>query len=259
MDTNRLKRLRLRVEVNDPLYGGLKKMKLRGKDLQDIPREVFTFTDLQVLDLSPEREACLLYKVPEVPGNIRLLVNLQVLMLDTNDLMALPDEICQLKTLQRLSLSNNQLTSLPSDFSQLTSLTSLHAANNKFTSFPTCLCSIVSLAFLDLSDNNITDIPAQISQLSNLQSLLMFVNQLTSLPEEICQLANLRCLWLGNNNIHRLPRNFASLKLLDWGRNAHTASTSIDGNPLQDPPVSVCKQGVKAIERYFKSTEEHDY
>lgn len=67
----------------------------------------------------------------EVPSDIGRLVNLKILMLDTNCLRDLPFEICQLQLLERISLSNNFLTELP-NISQLQKLRSLHLSNNKY-------------------------------------------------------------------------------------------------------------------------------
>lgn len=43
-----LKKLRLRIDTDDPQYPGWKKMKIRGKDLNDLPPEVFWLSELEV-------------------------------------------------------------------------------------------------------------------------------------------------------------------------------------------------------------------
>ena len=45
-----LKRLLLRVDGDDPIYPGSKKLKIRGKDLNDLPLEIFWISDLEVND-----------------------------------------------------------------------------------------------------------------------------------------------------------------------------------------------------------------
>jgi len=85
-----------------------------------------------MLDLSPTREACIDFHLNGVPADISNLVNLRVLMLDTNQLSELPREISQLQQLERLSISNNHLRSLPDSISSLQHLSALHAANNRF-------------------------------------------------------------------------------------------------------------------------------
>ena len=85
----------------------------------------------QILDLGPEREACIDFHLNRVPPQLGNLINLRVLMLDTNQLSELPPEISRLQHLQRLSVSNNHLRCLPETISNLKHLESVHAANNR--------------------------------------------------------------------------------------------------------------------------------
>ena len=107
-----------------------------GKDLDDLPNTIFQLKELQVLDLSPEREACIDFHMADLPPSIGNLVNLRVLMLDTNSLSYLPTEICLLENLQQLSLSNNFVKELPKEMEKLANLTSVHLSNNLFKVFP---------------------------------------------------------------------------------------------------------------------------
>lgn len=154
-----VRQLRMRITSDDPTYQGLKKIKMSGKELARLPANLFKLTELQVLDLSPEREACLFYHLTEIPSQICNLCNLTVLAIDTNRLTCLPDELGQLHSLERLAVSNNHLSHLPPSFSSLSSLQSLYCSNNKFDHLPTAVCQIKSLRFLDFSDNDITDLP----------------------------------------------------------------------------------------------------
>jgi len=47
-DQSILKKLRLRVDTDDPQFPALKKLKIRGKDLNDLPPEVFEINELEV-------------------------------------------------------------------------------------------------------------------------------------------------------------------------------------------------------------------
>lgn len=153
------RQLRMRITTEDPLYKGLKKLKLSGKELGKLPMNLFQLTELEVLDLSPEREACLFYHVAELPKHISNLCNLMVLAVDTNKLSSLPEELCQLANLQRLAISNNLLSYLPASFPSLSTLTSLCCANNKFEELPRSVCQLKGLTFLDFSGNSITRLP----------------------------------------------------------------------------------------------------
>jgi len=121
----------------------------------------------------------------------------------------------------------------------------------RFERFPDALRELASLRFLDLSDNSMYELPDSVSNLRSLECLLLAFNLLKRLPDSICYLANLRQLWLGNNRLRSLPRRFGQLRNLDWGR--HTSSSVIDGNPMERPPIDVCRRGVDAIAKYFGS------
>lgn len=43
-----LKKLRLRIDTDDALFPSLKKLKIRGKDLNDLPPELFEMGELEV-------------------------------------------------------------------------------------------------------------------------------------------------------------------------------------------------------------------
>ncbi len=259
VDQGKLHKLRLRMETDTVFYpgSGLRKLKIRGRDLMSVPRELFYLHELEVLDLSPTRETCLDNRLPDVPPSIGRLVNLKVLVLDTNELAEIPPEISLLKSLEKLSISNNHIQLFPDGFGALKNLKSLHAANNKLVAFPGSICELTNLRFLDLCDNLLTTIPDEIRKLKNMETLMLFINRLTSLPDSICELTQLKSLWIGQNNIKKLPRDFGNLDQLDWGQR-HTISTALDGNPLEDPHLEVCKRGPEKIAAYFGSQDTRD-
>ncbi|XP_054023524.1 uncharacterized protein LOC128897818 [Dryobates pubescens] len=236
---------------HDPKYEGKKKLKISGKELASLPRKVFGLNQLQVLEMSPERESCLRYQMDLLPQEISRLRNLTCLYVDSNNLKKIPAEIGTLSHLERLTLSNNSLSSLPPEMGALQRLHSLHLANNSLTELPTPLCQLKSLLFLDVSDNKIGTIPPSIRHLEKLETLLLLFNSLESLPEDICRLRNLHTLWLGNNRLQSLPARFGELVNLDWGCNY--CSCNFDGNPLENPPPEVCSRGPEEIRDYFLS------
>lgn len=247
-DTRALRRL---IETEDPVYRGLKKLKIRGRDLNVLPKSIFNIHELEVLELSPDREACLDFKLPELPPAIGKLINLKVLILDTNEMDALAAEVTMLVCLERLALSNNHLSSLPTGFKNLVNLKSLHLSNNEFADFPMDLCELENLEFLDMCDNMIQELPEQISKMTKLHTLLFCFNRLEKLPDSLCQMTELRCLWLGNNLLQSLPKNFGQLKNMDW--DWEYISSLLEGNPLVRPPIEVCRLGMRAIDRYLNS------
>uniref|UniRef100_A0A8D0DJC8 Disease resistance R13L4/SHOC-2-like LRR domain-containing protein n=1 Tax=Salvator merianae TaxID=96440 RepID=A0A8D0DJC8_SALMN len=226
-----------------------KKLKLEGKELVSVPFQLFSLEALQVLEMSPERESCLKYKMDLIPHEIGHLRNLTLLYLDSNNLKELPIELGSLTKLERLTLSNNHLTSLPEEIGGLQRLSSLHLANNHLKEFPKPVCQLRNLTFLDATDNRISTIPETICQLQKLETLLLLFNSLTQLPRGICSLKALRTLWLGHNKLKVLPSAFGQLAKLDWGSNY--CSCNFEGNPLEKPPLEVCSGGPVEIRQYF--------
>ncbi|XP_033125780.1 leucine-rich repeat-containing protein 1-like isoform X2 [Anneissia japonica] len=250
--TPRKSKLKLRLD-RDPIFN-LKRLKLSGKELNDVPDELFDMIKIEFLDLSPERESCLHWRLPEVPCRINQLVNLRVLCLDTNELVFIPPEVGELHNLERLTLSNNLLTDLPSSIQNLQRLKSLHMANNFFEEIPREVFKLKRLEFLDASDNNISVIQEDIGLLVSLETLLLLYNSIKHIPDSLCNCTMLRNVWLGVNKLQSLPRNFGNLKRLDWAEYPHSAN--IEGNKLISPPIEVCRRGAAAIEEYFRNTED---
>ncbi|XP_043923218.1 leucine-rich repeat-containing protein 30-like [Protopterus annectens] len=247
------KHWKYRAEGDQHHTSNKKKLKLRGRELLSLPSEIFRQEELQVLDMSPERESCLTYRINKVPREIGQLRNLVVLIMDTNELQQIPPEVGALENLQKLTLSNNCLSLLPQEFVRLQKLHSLHLANNHFQELPEHVCQLRNLLFLDVSDNKIKLIPQSIQNLQKLQTLLLFHNRLQHLPRSLCKLKNLCTLWLGNNNLKSLPHNFGDLSRLDWG--CSQCSSNFDGNPLENPPSDVCQGGPAHIKHYFAMKE----
>ena len=238
----------------DPSIRKYKQLKVSGPDLADPPDILFELKKLEFLDLSPERETCLHFKLMEVPRRIAKLENLTVLCLGTNELTEIPVELCGLVKLERLILSNNLLTTLPKEFRQLQRLKSLHLANNYFDEIPRTVFFLKSLEFLDVSDNKICRLPRDVGNLVKLHTLLLFFNLLTTLPEELGNCLNLHTVWLGMNSLISLPRCFGRLEHLDWVE--QPLSSNLDGNPLETPPIGICRQGSKAIANFFEKNPE---
>uniref|UniRef100_A0A8C9N2S5 Toll-like receptor 2 n=1 Tax=Serinus canaria TaxID=9135 RepID=A0A8C9N2S5_SERCA len=133
-----------------------KKLKISGRELLSVPTQVFSLEQLQVLEMSPEGESCLRYRMELLPQEIGRLRNLTCLYVDSNTLKKIPAEIGTLSFLERLTLSNS---SLPAEMGALQRLQSLHLANNSLTELPAPLCQLRSLTFLDVSENKIDTIP----------------------------------------------------------------------------------------------------
>ena len=113
------------------------------------------------------------------------------MLLDQNQLTALPVGILALTGLQKLGLNQNQLTELPEGISALT-----------------------GLQLLGLGQNQLTALPEVISALAGLQQLAHIQNQLTALPEGISTLTGLQVLGLAGNDFKILTRKISNLTCL---------------------------------------------
>ncbi|XP_077977669.1 p53-induced death domain-containing protein 1-like [Glandiceps talaboti] len=77
-------------------------------------------------------------------------------------------------------------------------------------------------------------------------------NKLKTLPDCVCDLVKLTTFKATNNKLEKLPGRLTlylkALKVLN-----------LNGNPLQDPPIEICKQGVAVIRQYqFKSIPQDE-
>jgi internalin A len=88
-----------------------------------------------------------------------------------NNLTDLPEELGLLKELEILLISGNQLTSIPKPIEQLTNLQELDLRGNAIKSTPEFLGQLINLYELDLSENQIVIIPESIRRLRKLTNL----------------------------------------------------------------------------------------
>ncbi|KAL3722209.1 hypothetical protein ACJRO7_034560 [Eucalyptus globulus] len=113
-----------------------------------------------------------------------------------NDLMALPDDICEIKPLKKLSITNcHNLSALPEQIGQLVSLevVRLNSCTN-LSQVPDSIRTLQELISLNISDClSLSTLPDQIGQLVNLKSMNMRgCLRLSKLPRSIMRLRNLR-------------------------------------------------------------------
>uniref|UniRef100_A0A8C1VVL0 Leucine rich repeat containing 40 n=1 Tax=Cyprinus carpio TaxID=7962 RepID=A0A8C1VVL0_CYPCA len=165
-------------------------------------------TDLTKLLLSSN-------KLQSLSEDVKLLPCLLVLDLHDNQLISLPDSIGDLEQLQKLILSKNKLTELPSGLWRLTNLRCLHLQQNLIEQIPQDLGQLVNLDDLDLSDNHLMDIPESLANLKNLLKLNLFCNKLKSLPPAISEMKNLRMLDCSRNQLESIPPVLAQMESLE--------------------------------------------
>ncbi len=190
----------------------------------------------------------------ELPRAIGRLTELRFLILDSNNLRTLPNELCQLRELIVLVVANNFLINLPDAIGNMAQLESIHATNNQIRDLPASFFTLKNLTFLDLSSNKLRQLSDGIGQLNQLRSLLLYDNRLRLIPDSISMLKHLTTLWLGRNRLRSLPRSLTQLKQLDWKHNY--LSTILDDNPLLNPPLSICVLGFTAINKWHQENSK---
>ncbi len=137
-------------------------LNLSGKDLKEIPKEVFMCTNLRKLNLSSN-------SISRIPLDIQNLRKLEVLNLTDNKLNQLHGGLFRLIRLKRLVLANNTIKSIPKQIEKLTKLEVLMIQNNKITGInPDHLSQ--NMRKLNISNNGITDI-SWIKDFSNLKQV----------------------------------------------------------------------------------------
>jgi Leucine-rich repeat (LRR) protein len=242
------------LEADENFPNG-KKLAIRGKDLKSIDQDIFKIDLLLTkLELSPDYQSCLNYKLETVPRAIGNLAHLRELKLDTNELSSVPDELCKLINLERLSLSNNLLKSLPSSLKNLRMLKSLHLSSNFFTEMPSFIFSLDNLSYLDFTSNKLTKLDKNLIKLKKtLRFLSVYDNQIESIDPWIENMKNLDQFWFGRNKIRVIPVELTRIKNLDW--QANYISITLDSNPIEKPPISVCRNGFQAIQNWYRENE----
>ncbi len=190
------------------------------------------------------------------------LKNLTTLYISSNQLTSLPPGISELKNLTTLDVSSNRLSLLPPEISKLKNLTTLDVSSNRLSLLPPEISELKNLTQFNISHNQLTSLFPEISEFKNLATLDIYGNRLSSLPPEISELKNLTTLDISGNRLTSLPPeilenlNFQWEGLYTkWEAKLRKKGIFLEGNPLENPPVEIVKQGREAVINYFKSLE----
>ncbi|XP_065511705.1 leucine-rich repeat-containing protein 40 [Caloenas nicobarica] len=154
-------------------------------------------------------------KLQSLSEDVKLLPALTVLDVHDNQLTSLPSALGQLENLQKLDVSHNKLRSIPEELTQLPHLKSLLLHHNELTHLPEGFGQLVNLEELDLSNNHLTDIPTSFALLINLVRLNLACNQLKSLPADISAMKSLRQLDCSKNYLETVPCEIATMASLE--------------------------------------------
>lgn len=165
-------------------------------------------TDLTKLILASNRLHCL-------SEDIKLLPALTVLDVHDNQLTSLPHAVGTLENLQKLHASHNKLKEIPDEIWSLRNLQSLYLQHNELVNISEGIANLSRLEELELSNNQLVAVPGSFGKLTNLVKLDLSNNKLTSLPVEICSMKSLRQLDCTSNQLEDVPPELAGMVSLE--------------------------------------------
>ncbi|XP_059922598.1 leucine-rich repeat-containing protein 40 [Gadus macrocephalus] len=193
-------------------------LNLSGRGLTEVPQNVYRLN----VDTPEEANKNLSFGADDRWWEQTDLIKL---LLSSNQLTTLSDDIRLLPGLTTLDLHDNKLTSLPGALGELGQLQQLRLSNNQLSTLPVEMCRLHNLHSLTLQNNLLETLPEELGQLDNLTELVLSSNRLNSLPSGLGHLACLQKLDLSHNLLTSLPDSLAklaSLKLLDCSNNQLT-------------------------------------
>ncbi|EGD73872.1 leucine rich repeat containing protein 40 [Salpingoeca rosetta] len=153
--------------------------------------------------------------------------DLQRLIVASNEIREIPDDVELLGALTLLDAHNNQLERVSDKLGALQELKALNFAHNKLRAIPDGVYALRHLKSLRLTGNQIQDVDERIGALTDLEELDLAENQLRSLPESLGRLAQLRRLALNKNNLQTLPQSIAQLSLITELEIIHNSLTAV--------------------------------
>ena len=242
---------------------GVRKLVLTGNRLRVLPTSIGNLATLEELYVSAN-------KLKELPAEIGGLKHLRVLHAGDNHLLRLPAALGGCTSLEELTVSENYLESLPTAIGLLAKLKVLRADMNHLMVLPASIGELQALEELRVHSNRpLKFLPEAIGHLASLRELHAGLCQLVGLPAELGMLSRLEVLHLGGNSIMWIPEEVSgcvALKRFHIETNLLTVlprglaaleleNLEVAGNPLKQPPLSVCHKGFAAVKSWLLAPE----
>ena len=172
----------------DAADGGMK-LDLCAMELDELPKAICYFTDIETLLLSRNR----LFNSSRLFEAIEANRAMTRLDLGSNHLNGpLSSSVGALTCLRELILDHNHLTELPLELAQCTKIEVFSARLNQITVLDAHARTWTSLRRLDVRSNLITALPAALGEMTNLEVLYASSNKITDIPEGIGNLVKVR-------------------------------------------------------------------
>lgn len=134
---------------------------------------------------------CGLKILPKSIGNLK---SLQILYLQGNDLVKIPESIGNLTQLSELNLSYNEIKTLPKSIGNLISIQTFKLKGNQLEFLPDSVGNLKSLKILDVSRNQLITLPLSFKRLISIEDIDLRSNPL--MPKKRNTIFILYLLWL---------------------------------------------------------------
>ncbi|XP_078671254.1 uncharacterized protein LOC144911245 [Branchiostoma floridae x Branchiostoma belcheri] len=172
-----------------------KELDLSDKRLEQIPTDVFSIKDIEILDVSDN-------PLGSIPVNIASLSNLKEMRAAGCGIEEISGNISRCTYLSKVDLSRNPfITKLPVTLKQLHYLRHVVLSGCGLKSLPKNLTLLARIETLDLSNNELDSLPPDISGLKRLKVLILSDNFLESIPASVESLSHLHSLEMKRNNM----------------------------------------------------------
>ncbi|XP_066291087.1 uncharacterized protein [Branchiostoma lanceolatum] len=175
-----------------------KKLNLSDKSLDQIPPDVFSIKDIDILDVSNN-------PLGSIPVNIANLPNLKEVRAAGCGIREVSGNISRCTYLSKVDLSRNPcITTLPVTMKQLRYLKHFAMSGCELKSLPKNMTFLAMIETLDLSNNELTTLPLDISGLKRLKVLILNDNAFESIPESVESLGHLHCFEMKRNKMNNI-------------------------------------------------------
>ncbi|XP_013167942.1 PREDICTED: leucine-rich repeat-containing protein 47-like [Papilio xuthus] len=187
---------------------------------EGLDKTVFQLTNLNLLNIS---DTCL----TSIPDDIKLLVNLQSLLLFGNKLQDFNENITSLPKLKVLDLSRNQITKIPDSLNKMKELMNINLSSNQIDTMPS-FGDFPNLISVDISNNKLPSfLDIENANMPHLTDLKLKGNCIEILPSHVARvLPGLKNFDIGDNQIKMIPGELANLGKLK--------ELNLKGNKLSD-------------------------
>ncbi|XP_078582505.1 uncharacterized protein LOC144865562 [Branchiostoma floridae x Branchiostoma japonicum] len=202
--------LRARMKDTD----STKELDLSKKLLDEIPPDVFSIKEVEILDVSDN-------PIGSIPVNIASLSNLTEMTAAGCDLREVSGNVSRCTYLKKIDFSRNpHIATLPATMKQLQYLKYVALSSCELKSLPKNLTLLATIETLDLSNNALESLPSTISGFKRVKVLILNDNAFRTIPESIKSLGRLDCLEMKRNKLNNHQGDLvlnvpAKLKILD--------------------------------------------